>query len=894
MSVVPEDRRERALSYLFAAVIALLAVVVAHALQPLAPASATLPLILAVAVAAFQGGAGPGAAAAVLGALALVYWFLPPARSIRVAPDTLTGLLAFLAVAGVTAWVGGMARRRRQEALRQVKENERLRGTAEEAAAEAEIAAQEAAEALARQLEAEKALRQSERELSDFFENASIPIHWVAGDGTILRVNQAELTMLGYSREDLVGRNFADFHVESANASDLLDRLRTEEVIRGFGSRMRCKDGRIKDVVIDSSAYVVDGRFVHSRCFTRDVTLEKQAHEAITRLAAIVASSSDAIIGKTLDGVVTNWNAAAERIFGYSAGEMVGQSIYRIIPEDLHQAERDILDRLRRGESVAFAETERMTRDGRRIWISLSISPIRDVAGRVTGAASIKRDITERKQAEAELRRREEQVRLAHQAARLGSWRWDLATDTVTWDDELRRLWELDPGQEVRRYQDFLARVHPEDREEVERAVRHARETGGNLDHEFRVLLPDGRVRWLADMGRVTLDAAGKPLYLAGVCMDVTERRTVEEHLRDAQRIQTVGQLAGGIAHEANNQMTIILGALQFLLRRSDLPLAARQDLAFIRQAAERTASISRQLLAFGRKQLLQLQDVCPDQVVRAIEPVLRRSLAEHHELVLNLNLARGRVRADPRQLEQVLLNLTLNARDAMVEGGVLTVETTEEDGSAVIVVRDTGHGMDAETLKRAFEPFFTTKQVGQGTGLGLSVVHGIVGQTGGRIRVESEPGRGTTFRLYFPMVAPEPDPQDGDGDTVPEGAGGVALVVEDDPLVRTMLTRGLAEAGFSTLEATQGREALDVIRSHTGRLDLVITDLGMPEMDGYALARRLQAERPTLPILFISGYGDAAPPGPLLPKPFDPELLVRKVREVLTPPASSPARRPP
>jgi PAS domain S-box-containing protein len=880
MAPVPQEQRQQALRYLLAVAVTGVAVILTRAIQPFVAPSVTPPFILAVIIASLYGGKGPGALASILGVGAMSYWFFPP-FSVDT-PADLARQLMFLVVAGVTTWVAGSVHRQRWLAIRQAEENERLRQVAENAA---------------------QGLRESETELTDFFEAAAVGLHWVGEDGTILRANQAELDLLGYERDEYVGHHISEFHVDRPVIDDVLRRLAAGEVLRQYPARLRCKDGRVKDVLIDSSVYRHHGRFVHSRCVTRDVTLEKQAHEATARLAAIVSSSSDAIVGKTLDGIVTSWNAAAERSFGYGASEMIGQSMYKLIPEELHEAERAVLDRLRRGETVELTESERIRKDGARLWISLSVSPIRNSSGVIIGAASVKRDITERKRAEAELRQNQEQLWLAHQAARLGTWRWDVGTNVLRWDDGLRELYGLGPDDSVSGYDDFMGRVHPDDRERVGRSVQQALTGSGTLDYEFRVLLPDGRVRWLADLGRVTTDPAGKPLYMAGVCLDVTERKTVEEHLRDTQRLQSVGQLAGGIAHEANNQMSVVLGAAQFLLRRPDLAPQAREDVEYIRQAAERTASITQQLLAFSRRQILQLQDVDLNRLVRSIEPVLRRSLAENHELSVRLGLRDGLVRADPRQLEQVLLNLTLNARDAMPGGGRLSIETSdttlsaEDTGGdrnapqpgdyALVVVKDAGSGMDQATLKRAFEPFFTTKAVGEGSGLGLSVVHGIVNQTGGYIRVDSEPGKGATFELYFPLastgrtaeVATASDP-------VPASPGRVALVVEDDALVRSMAVRGLLEAGYTALEAADGRAALEMVRSHNGRLDVVITDIGMPEFDGYELANRLRAERPDLPVLFMSGYGDTDPVGPFLQKPFGPDALVRMVAEVL---ASSP-----
>ena len=893
MTLVPQDRHRQALGYLLAIAATAAAVAVTKIVQPLIYPSVTPPFILAVALAALYGGRGPGALASVLSVAALSHWFYPPFRL-----DTPVGLarqLMFLVVATTTAWVAGTVQRQRWLAVRQSQENDRLRRVAEDAAAESEAAAQGAAEALAAQLKAEKGLRESEAELIDFFETASTGLHWVGQDGVILRANRAELDMLGYERDEYVGHHVSEFHVDRPVIDDILQRLVAGEVLHQYPARLRCKDGRVKDVLLDSSVYHDQSRFVHTRCFTRDVTIENQAHEALARLAAIVSSSNDAIIGKTLDGIVTNWNAAAGRIFGYSASEMVGQSVFKLIPEELHETEREILRRLRQGEMVEFTETERIRKGGERIWISLSVSPIRDSSGVITGAASVKRDITERKKAEAEMG----QLWLAHQAARMGTWRWDVATNVLRWDAGLRQLYGLGPDESVNGYDDFIGRVHPDDRVRVGRSVQQALTGAGALDYEFRIVLPDGRVRWLADFARVATDPSGQPIYLVGVCMDVTERKTVEEHLRDTQRLQSVGQLAGGIAHEANNQMSVVLGAAQFLLRRPDLAPAAREDVEFIWQAAQRTASITQQLLAFSRRQILQLQDVDLNHLVESIRPVLRRSLAENHDLVVRCGLRDGPIRADPRQLEQVLLNLVLNARDAMPDGGRLTIEThnatvaAEEAGGepgglppgayALVVVKDTGTGMAQATLKRAFEPFFTTKAVGQGSGLGLSVVHGIVNQTGGHIRVLSEPGEGATFELYFPIALAgrraEPETTN---DPVPPIRGRVVLVVEDDALVRSMAVRGLVDAGYTALEAVHGRTALELVRHHVGRLDVVITDIGMPEMDGYELARCLSVERPDLPVVFMSGYGDAPTAGPVLQKPFAPDVLVRMVAEVL------------
>ncbi|HZI75881.1 MAG TPA: PAS domain S-box protein, partial [Gemmatimonadales bacterium] len=286
----------------------------------------------------------------------------------------------------------------------------------------------------------QEALSRSEAELEDFFENAAIPIHWVGPDGTILRVNQAELDLLGYRREEYVGRNIVEFHVDRSAIDDILKRLTAGEVLHDYPARLRCRDGSIREVLIDSSVYFENSEFQHTRCFTRDVTAQRASEEATQRLAAIVASSADAIVGKTLEGVVTSWNAAAERMFGYTSEEMVGSSIFRLIPEELHASEHELLQQVRRGEPAGLTEVERIRKDGQRLYISLTVSPVRNARGQVVGVASIKRDVTERRYAQEALAQSQERLQLALSAARMATWRWNPETNHLSWDEGLKQL----------------------------------------------------------------------------------------------------------------------------------------------------------------------------------------------------------------------------------------------------------------------------------------------------------------------------------------------------------------------------------------------------------------------------------------------------------------------
>jgi two-component system cell cycle sensor histidine kinase/response regulator CckA len=762
---------------------------------------------------------------------------------------------------------------------------------------------------------AQLALEDREQELSDFFENAAIPIHWVGPDGAILRVNQAELDLLGYRREEYIGRNIVDFHVDRPAIDDILRRLAAGEVLHDYPARLRCRDGSIKEVLIDSSVYFRDSAFVHTRCFTRDVTAQRVSEQVTQRLAAIVSSSSDAIIGKTLDGVITNWNTAAERMFGYSADEMVGSSIFRLIPEHLHQGERDLLDQIRQGHPASLTEVERIRKDGQRLYVSVAVSPIRRSDGEVIGASSIKRDVTERRQAQEALSLSQERLQLALSAARMGTWRWDPSSDVLSWDEGLRALFGLDSSRLVTAYAELLERIHPDDRPQVQDALQRALAGEDALDVQFRTLHSSGQHRWMVSQGRVVRDAASQVRYVTGVCLDVTDRKLLEERLRQAQRMDSIGQLAGGIAHEANNMMSVVLGCADYVLQRTDLIDAVRQDVDQIWRAAKRTAGITQQLLAFSRRQVLQPQVLDLNTTVRELESILSRALGESRGLRMHLSPSLGAVRADPGQLEQVLLNLTLNARDAMGEGGRLTIETmnvvldeayvaakpveTLTAGEyAALVVTDTGHGMDRATLARIFEPFFTTKGVGEGTGLGLSTVYGIVKQSGGFIWAYSEAGLGTTFKLYFPLVAVSREPAAPEAPAPSGSSSEVVLVVEDEPMVRNIMARTLRDCGYGVMEAATGNEALQLIEAEQGQISLIIADLVMPEMGGRELATRATERWPSIPILFTSGYTglDVIRRGLLeegrefVQKPLAPEELARKVRELVdanAPPSS-------
>jgi two-component system cell cycle sensor histidine kinase/response regulator CckA len=462
----------------------------------------------------------------------------------------------------------------------------------------------------------------------------------------------------------------------------------------------------------------------------------------------------------------------------------------------------------------------------------------------------------------------------------------------------------------------LLDLVHPDNRADFADTLRRVLAGGTVTRFEVVFLSKEGAAITVEGNASCTFKH-GIPTTIRGIYRDVTERKRVEDHLRRAERMQAAGRLAGGVAHEVNNMMTGVIGFSEFLLRSLPSGDPRRADVQEIIKAGTRAADVTRQLLAFTRQQLLRPQVLDINLVVRDLERMLRRSLGEDHQLLLRLGLDGGEVRADRGQLEQVLINLVLNARDALGDRGSVTIETAavtldesygqRHDGVDIpfgpyvmLAVSDDGCGMDTDVQARIFEPFFTTKPVGQGTGLGLSTVYGIVKQSGGFVWVYSEPGEGTAFKVYLPRVrevAPSAEPPP--VAALKQGGNERILVVEDEDVVRSLAQRGLQEHGYDVIEARDGTEALDYILRHPDGVDLVISDVVMPEMGGRELGQRLAEVAPELPVLYTSGFtGDDVvqrglldPGSPFEQKPFSPDRLAAKVREMLDRRASA---RPP
>jgi len=492
-------------------------------------------------------------------------------------------------------------------------------------------------------------------------------------------------------------------------------------------------------------------------------------------MALIVDSSQDAIIGKNLDGIITQWNKGAEQIYGYTAMEMIGRNISALCPPDRPDEIPEILQKIRRGERVNYFESIRVTKDGRRLNVSISVSPIYDADGKIVGASAIGRNITAQKK--------------------------------------------------------------------------------------------------------------------------------VEDQLRQSQKMEAVGRLAGGVAHDFNNLLGIVTACTELLRDRVDND--ALEYIDNIREAANRGAALTRQLLAFGRRQPVQVQILDLNERLREMSKLLRPLMGDDVEIFLPARSKSAVVEVDPGQLDQIVLNLAVNARDAMPRGGKLIIDTgvfdidenfaqehTMTPGRYVMLaISDNGTGMDEVTRTRIFEPFFTTKETGKGTGLGLATVYGIVKQGGGHIWVYSEPGQGTTFKIYLPSAEHKLGIESEEkAEALPVKRDGVTiLLAEDDPIMRKLTRKMLEEHGYKVLEATNGEAALEVISRHPSSIDLTLTDVAMKGMNGPDLVLRLMDSHPEMKVIYMSGYTgelishQGLQSGiPLLEKPFTRAALLKTIDETL------------
>jgi PAS domain S-box-containing protein len=628
---------------------------------------------------------------------------------------------------------------------------------------------------------------------------------------------------------------------------------------------------------------------------------EGKTADTLMRHNRAMDSAINGIAVLDADGIHTYVNDAFAQMMGRSGPETI-----------LGKHWRDVYDR---GDALSFEQEIRAglqsegkwsgpidlhRPDGSELPVEMTIAALPD-----NGVVCISRDVSARRdaeraraQAETKYRMLVEQVAAISYIAELGVY-----GEWLYVSPQIETMFGFTAEEWLAGSRNWIQHIHSEDHPVVE-AAEEASKRGERFQAEYRIIRKDGRVIWVSDTAVVVAGSNAHPL-MEGIIVDITERKHLESQLQQARRMEAIGRLAGGIAHDFNNLLTIIKGYTEMALKRPKVPAEVHADVERIDDASERASSLVRQLLAFSRRQMMQPKVIDLNSIVMGLDKLLRRLMDEGIEMRTMPGKDLGTIKADPAQIEQVIMNLVVNARDAMPKGGRLTVETsnveldeayasehvTVKPGRYVrLAVSDTGLGMNAETVAHIFEPFYTTKESGRGTGLGLSTVYGIVKQSGGYIWVYSELGKGSTFKVYLPRVD-QPVQHVGER-TSPGGGKGseVILLVEDEPDVRELTRMALAQKGYSVIVASGPEDAERAVDKSAAEIDLLLTDITLPGMSGHELAKQLTSRRPKMRVLFMSGYtynviaqGGMLNDGVVfLQKPFTPSALAEKVREVL------------
>jgi PAS domain S-box-containing protein len=873
---------------------------------------------------------------------------------------------------------------------------------------------------------ASQALRESNESLSRVISSAADAIITKDLNGIITSWNPAAERLFGYSVEEVLGKPLLMlFPPDRMNEDrEILARIEKGEVVEHFESVRIRKDGRPLQVALTISPIRnSEGRIVGASKIARDISAQKHAEEALRNSERQLRRFiEEAPISVAMFDMEMRYLAASRRwVEAYGRGhcDLVGLRHYDVIP-DMPERWKDLHRRGLAGENLRNDRDSWIKEDGEQHWLRWAINPWHHSSGDIGGVMILAEDITEQVRAEEGLRFHENLLRETGHIAKVGGWEFDVVTGNGYWTEEVARIHELDPGTQPSK-EIGLAFYGRESRPQIERALEETIQRGIPYDLELELITAKGNRRWVRTIGhpvlenervvklrgsfqditerrlaedklrrqaslldqafdavfvwergagitfwnrgaermygfsrseaigrvshellqtsasdglerlleglaleghrecelghtrrdgkRITVESRmvqiteGEQCYVLEANRDVSERRLLEEQLRQSQKMEAIGRLAGGVAHDFNNLLGVILGCAELLVESVDLSQVRRRA-EEIEKAGQRAADLTRQLLAFSRKQMLEPKVIDLNAKVSKITDMLVRLVGEDIEIRTSLPPNLGKVRADPSQIEQILMNLVVNAREAMPNGGNITIETQNVDldeayagshssvlpGSYVMIaVSDSGMGMDADISAHIFEPFFTTKATG--TGLGLATVYGAVKQSGGNIWVYSEPGKGTTFKIYFPRVD---GVVDGTGAAeryavTPKGTETI-LLVEDSDSLRDVTREFLQMAGYNVVEAKDGKDALRVARTHEERIHLLLTDVVMPGMSGGELANEIKQIHPETRILFMSGYTSNAivhrgvldEELSLLTKPFTRSGLTQKVREML------------
>ncbi len=776
----------------------------------------------------------------------------------------------------------------------------------------------------------EALLKESGGRFRTLIENTPDIIGLVDTAGQIIYVCPAIEQVLGYRAVDLIGMSAFDI----VHPDDII-RVRGE---MGKGAhpaqgcsieyRVRHHDGSYRIHELFGNV-INDGELIkHVTITSRDITRRKRIEEALRRgeerYRAFVEQSSEGIWRFEFDepidvswpeevqieyffkhGYLAECNDVTARMYGHtSAADIIGARGRDLMPPDEPGNMEYLRSFIRSGYRMVEAESVEVDlKGGKRYFLNNLVGTVEQ--GFVVRVWGTQRDITERKQFERARAETDELYRrVAFNANDL------LYVDHPEdgkreWFGRIKRALGFEEGDVPYSFEAWASLIHPADRQRVVDAYLASARSGEAFHEEYRLRRADGSYLHWSDRGCPVVDDSGRMVKFIGAGSDISRERSLEEQLRHSQKMEAIGRLAGGIAHDFNNLLTAIIGHSQLLAMRIGQDSSLARHVAEIESVGRRAAALVRQLLTFSRKQIAQLDVVDISGVVLGMEEMLRSMIGEDIEISISRDAELSRVKADPNQVMQIVMNLVVNARDAMPEGGTITIETQNVElgpgyasghlavppGAYVLLaISDTGTGIEADVQKQIFDPFFTTKEAGKGTGLGLSTVYGIIQQSGGHITVYSEPGLGTTFRVYFPSIAEAaPEAVTVKGIAPPQGTETI-LLVEDETAIRKLSQEILTQQGYTVLIAANGTEAVKIAEEHRGSIDLMLTDVVMPGLNGRELAVRVALLRPGIKVMFVSGFADHAivSSGELeashtfLAKPFDVASLGRKVREVL------------
>ena len=712
------------------------------------------------------------------------------------------------------------------------------------------------------------AIRAGEERLSRIIDSAMDAIVTVDDQQRITMFNPAAEVMFKCPAADAIGTPLERFLPTRFRAAHV-------EHMRAFGQNsvtrrtmggltpLRALRSNGEEFPIEASISQVDvnGRKLFT-AIVRDITEATKAREISSKLAAIVESSDDAIISKTLDGIITSWNPGAEKLFGYSAAEVLGKPILMIIPPELRKEEEDILARVARGANINHFETRRLRKDGSTVDIAVTISPLRDSSGHVIGASKIARDITESKRVREEIRRQAGLLDLAPALVR------DMDNHIILWTRGAELLYGYSRSEALgRSSHELLKTEFPIPLAEIEKILLAQGAWEGELDHTTR----EGKHVFVASQWMVHRDAAGKPIAILEVNADITALKRAEALQMRSQKLEALGTLAGGIAHDFNNILAAINGSASLAMSQFPPEHPIQACLVEIEKAGQRAADVVRRILTFSRPQDQNMQAQPLEPVVEEALKLVRATLPAMIEIRTQFAENLPKARIDATQIYQVIVNLATNSAHAVGDkSGVIDVKLdaptinkeeiplySEVPAGHYVRLRvsDNGCGMEAATLERIFDPFFSTKPTGKGTGLGLSVVHGIIEGHRGVMKVYSEPGKGTTFFIYFPAVSdavaqvPEPEGK------AATGRGERILFVDDEGVLLFVGTMTLEQSGYQVTGMPNGDAALRELRTNPNGYDVVLTDLSMPGMSGLQLAHQIRRLRADLPVILTSGY---------------------------------------